>query len=106
MRSGPTSSADYANEVDYPSGPIKRGGVTDKLLGDYANLFGDLSANSGNNALSRDAEFTRDFLRASPGQADVRQRLRLRGRQGHAASRRPTTRARAGWPASAWRAKR
>jgi len=55
-------SADYANEAAYPSGPIKRGGVTDKLLGDYANLFGDLSANSGNNAMSRDPEFTTDFL--------------------------------------------
>ncbi len=55
-------SADYANEAAYPSGPIKRGGVTDKLLGDYANLYGDLSANSGNNALSRDLEFTADFL--------------------------------------------
>ncbi|HEX5084640.1 MAG TPA: amidohydrolase family protein [Blastocatellia bacterium] len=55
-------SADYANEAAYPSGPIKRGGVTDKLLGDYANLHGDLSANSGNNALSRDPEFTADFL--------------------------------------------
>jgi predicted TIM-barrel fold metal-dependent hydrolase len=55
-------SADYANEAAYPTGPIKRGGVTDKLLGDYANLFGDLSANSGNNALSRDADFTTDFL--------------------------------------------
>ena len=55
-------SADYANDVDYPSGPIRRGGITDKLLGDYANLYGDLSANSGNNALSRDADFTRDFL--------------------------------------------
>jgi predicted TIM-barrel fold metal-dependent hydrolase len=56
-------SADYHNEIDYPSGPIVRGGITDKLLGDYPNLFGDLSANSGNNALSRDAEFTVDFLR-------------------------------------------
>ena len=55
-------SADYANQVAYPSGPIKRGGITDKLLGDYANLFGDLSANSGNNALSRDPDFTADFL--------------------------------------------
>jgi predicted TIM-barrel fold metal-dependent hydrolase len=55
-------SAGYANEVAYPSGPIKRGGVTDKLLADYPNLFGDLSANSGNNALSRDADFTKDFL--------------------------------------------
>jgi predicted TIM-barrel fold metal-dependent hydrolase len=55
-------SADYANEAAYPTGPIKRGGITDKLLGDYANLFGDLSANSGNNALSRDPDFTADFL--------------------------------------------
>jgi len=56
-------SADYANETAYPSGPIKRGGVTDKWLGDYPNLFADLSANSGNNALSRDPEFTEGFLR-------------------------------------------
>jgi uncharacterized protein len=55
-------SADYKNEAAYPAGPIVRGGVTDKWLGDYPNLFGDLAANSGNNALSRDAEFTRDFL--------------------------------------------
>jgi len=56
-------SADYQNEAAYPSGPIKPGGVTDKLLGDYANLFADLSANSGNNALSRDAAFTAGFLK-------------------------------------------
>jgi predicted TIM-barrel fold metal-dependent hydrolase len=55
-------SADYANEAAYPTGKIKRGGVTDKLLGDYGNLYGDLSANSGNNALSRDPEFTPGFL--------------------------------------------
>jgi uncharacterized protein len=56
-------SADYQNEAAYPTGPIKRGGVTDKLLGGYANLFGDLSANSGNNAMSRDPAFTADFLK-------------------------------------------
>ncbi len=55
-------SADYANEAAYPTGKVKRGGVTDKLLGDYPNLYGDLSANSGNNALSRDPEFTPGFL--------------------------------------------
>jgi predicted TIM-barrel fold metal-dependent hydrolase len=55
-------SADYKNDAAYPSGPIVRGGVTDKWLADYPNLFGDLAANSGNNALSRDADFTRDFL--------------------------------------------
>jgi predicted TIM-barrel fold metal-dependent hydrolase len=56
-------SKDYHNEAAYPAGPIVRGGITDRLLGDYPNLYGDLSANSGNNMLSRDAEFTRDFLR-------------------------------------------
>lgn len=56
-------SADYANQEAYPAGKIKRGGITDKLLGDYANLYGDLAANSGNNALSRDPEFTPDFLK-------------------------------------------
>ena len=55
-------SADYANDVAYPEGKIKPGGITDKLLLDYPNLFGDLSANSGNNALSRDPEFTQGFL--------------------------------------------
>jgi uncharacterized protein len=54
--------AKYANDAAYPTGPITRGGVTDLLLGRYANLYGDLSANSGNNAMSRDAAFTRDFL--------------------------------------------
>ena len=56
-------SAGYHNEAAYPSGPIARGGITDKLLGDYPNLFGDCSANSGNNALSRDPSFTPDFLK-------------------------------------------
>jgi predicted TIM-barrel fold metal-dependent hydrolase len=55
--------ADYHNEAAYPTGPIKRGGVTDKWLSDYPNLFGDMSANSGNNAMSRDPEFTADFLK-------------------------------------------
>jgi predicted TIM-barrel fold metal-dependent hydrolase len=55
-------SADYHNETAYPSGPIQRGGLTDRWLGDFANLYGDCSANSGNNALSRDPAFTADFL--------------------------------------------
>lgn len=56
-------SSDYANQEAYPSGKVKRGGITDKLLGDYPNLYGDLAANSGNNALSRDPDFTADFLK-------------------------------------------
>ena len=55
-------SADYHNEAAYPTGPVKRGGVTDRWLGDYPNLYADIAANSGNNALSRDPEFTAGFL--------------------------------------------
>ena len=56
-------SADYANDAAYPSGPIVRGGVTDQWLGEFPNLFADMSANSGNNAMSRDPAFTADFLK-------------------------------------------
>jgi predicted TIM-barrel fold metal-dependent hydrolase len=55
-------SADYAEDTSYPKGPIKPGGVTDRFLGDYANLFADMSANSGNNFLNRDPEFAAAFL--------------------------------------------
>ena len=56
-------SADYHNEAAYPAGPIKRGGVTDKLLGDFPNLFADMSAVSANTAIARDPVFTEDFLK-------------------------------------------
>jgi predicted TIM-barrel fold metal-dependent hydrolase len=55
-------SADVPTDRGYPGGPIKRGGLTDKWLSDFPNLFADMSANSGNNALSRDAVFTHDFI--------------------------------------------
>ena len=38
------------------------GGLTDRYLSDYPNMYGDLSAGSGLNALTRDEDFTRDFL--------------------------------------------
>jgi hypothetical protein len=56
-------SADYHEQDAYPTGPIVPGGITDKLLSDYPNLFADTSANSANNALSRDPAFTKDFLK-------------------------------------------
>jgi predicted TIM-barrel fold metal-dependent hydrolase len=55
-------SADVPTDRGYPSGPIKPGGLTDKWLGDFPNLYADMSANSGNNALSRDPDFSRDFV--------------------------------------------
>jgi predicted TIM-barrel fold metal-dependent hydrolase len=48
--------------VMYPKGPVTPGGLTDRYLSDYPNMFGDLSAGSGLNALTRDEDFTRDFL--------------------------------------------
>jgi predicted TIM-barrel fold metal-dependent hydrolase len=46
----------------YPKGPVSPGGLTDRYLSDYSNIFGDLSAGSGLNALTRDEGFARDFL--------------------------------------------
>ena len=46
----------------YPTGPVKPGGLIDRLLGDYDNLFADLSAGSGLGALTRDEDFTVGFL--------------------------------------------
>jgi predicted TIM-barrel fold metal-dependent hydrolase len=57
--------ANISNEPVFelnPRGPVTPGGITDELLSDYPNLFGDMAAWSGNNALSRDPEFTREFL--------------------------------------------
>lgn len=48
--------------VMYPKGPVTPGGLTDRYLSDYANMYGDLSAGSGQNALTRDETFARDFL--------------------------------------------
>jgi predicted TIM-barrel fold metal-dependent hydrolase len=56
-------SADYDEKDAYPTGPIVPGGISDKMLSDYPNFFADTSANSANNALSRDPAFTRDFLK-------------------------------------------
>ena len=51
-----------AEKTLYPTGPVKPGGLLDKLLGDYPNLYADLSAGSGYNALTRDEEFTAGFF--------------------------------------------
>ena len=55
-------SADVPTDRGYPAGPIKQGGLTDKWLAEFPNLCADMSANSGNNALSRDTAFTRHFI--------------------------------------------
>lgn len=46
----------------YPNGLVTPGGLIDRLMSDYPNLYGDLSAGSGFNSISRDKEFTKGFL--------------------------------------------
>ena len=55
-------SADVPATDLYPKGPVKPGGLLDRLLDEYPNLYADLSAGSGYNALTRDEEFTAGFL--------------------------------------------
>ena len=47
----------------YPTGKVTPGGLTDRYLSDYANMYGDLSAGSGETAFKRDPEHARDFLK-------------------------------------------
>ena len=49
-------------KILYPKGNVTPGGLTDRLLADYPNVFGDLSAGSGLNALRRDPEHTAAFF--------------------------------------------
>jgi len=46
----------------YPKGEVTPGGITDRYLSDYPNMYGDLSAGSGLNSLKRDELHARDFL--------------------------------------------
>lgn len=55
-------SADVPENVSYPDGPVRPGGLTDRMLGEFPNLYGDLSATSGRNALARSPEFSAAFL--------------------------------------------
>jgi len=53
----------YTDQTDlYPKGRVTPGGLTDRYLSDYPNMYGDLSAGSGLNALTRDEDFARDFV--------------------------------------------
>ncbi|MBC7925564.1 MAG: amidohydrolase family protein, partial [Bryobacteraceae bacterium] len=52
----------HQQPVMYPKGRVTAGGITDRLLSDYPNVYGDLSAGSGFNALLRDEEHAKQFL--------------------------------------------
>ena len=57
-----------ATKTLYPKGPVKSDGLLDRLMGEYPNLYADMSAGSGFNALSRDPEFTAGFFERHPKQ--------------------------------------
>jgi len=65
--------AEISGEVDpstrggYPKGPIRRPGRVPELMSKYDNLYGDLSAESGYNAISRDPEYGPKFLEEFQG---------------------------------------
>ncbi len=46
----------------YPKGKVTPGGITDRYLTDYPNMYGDLSAGSGLNAFTRDEDHARAFI--------------------------------------------
>ena len=46
----------------YPKGAPTPGGAIDRLMEKYDNLYGDLSAGSGANSISRGLEFGHEFL--------------------------------------------
>ena len=51
------------NQADmYPKGPVTPGGISDRLLSDYPNMYGDMSAGSGLNSMLRDETQAREFL--------------------------------------------
>jgi predicted TIM-barrel fold metal-dependent hydrolase len=55
--------ARHVQEVLYPKWKVTPGGYTDRWLADFPNLYGDLSAGSGLNALMRDEAHAREFLK-------------------------------------------
>lgn len=85
-----------ADRGSYPRYPVHEEGVVPKLFRRYGNLYGDLSAGSGHNALSRDLTYAVRFLNefqdrlifgtdiCTAGQrspmADLLKRLRSEGR--------------------------
>jgi predicted TIM-barrel fold metal-dependent hydrolase len=55
-------SGDVKSLGGYPKGEVAPGGAVDRLMEKYPNIYGDLSAGSGANAIGRDPAFGREFL--------------------------------------------
>ena len=65
---GPSFWAEISADVPadqrwgYPGGTVKSGGAVPRLMAKYDNLWADLSAGSGYNAVTRDERFGLEFL--------------------------------------------
>ncbi len=57
-----SGDVDAGNYGRYQRGPVAPGGALDRLFAAYPNLYGDISANSGYGALTRDIPRCRDFV--------------------------------------------
>jgi len=55
-------SADDDASCSYPDGPVVPGGAGDRFMQEYDNMYADISAGSGYNAMTRDREFTQGFI--------------------------------------------
>ncbi|MHC4611605.1 MAG: amidohydrolase family protein, partial [Planctomycetota bacterium] len=50
------------DRAGYPDYPVEAEGAVPRLMRKHPNLYGDLSANSGHNALARDLDYAVGFL--------------------------------------------
>ncbi|MEA4832646.1 MAG: amidohydrolase family protein [Oscillospiraceae bacterium] len=57
-----SGDADEKTRSGYPKGKVAKGGRVPYLLKKYPNMYADLSAGSGYNAVTRDPEFGYEFL--------------------------------------------
>ncbi len=60
------SDDELGKTTAYPQAPVVRGGMIERLLEKYPNLYCDCSAGSGHNALSRDKAYTRELILRYP----------------------------------------
>ena len=55
---------DHKNQAElYPRTKVTPGGMTDRYLSDYPNMWGDMSAGSGHGAITRDEDHYREFIK-------------------------------------------
>lgn len=63
---GCISNDDQWKTIAYPKGPVVRGGMVEKLLEKYDNLYCDCSAGSACTALKRDPQYTKELFEKFP----------------------------------------